>query len=375
MASPDLDALARVSRSIAAKFPSGSQWRCVPIFLIFSFALAGSTPSRAQAQPAQDQKDQDVAEAARQERGRKQIHQKKPKHVYTTEDLKREPILTPEDRAQIEARKNQPAPPYAPQKPQDTVSGSTVANDADPASSPTNAPLGDVARRLRKQKDSQQLQRSSQFHLPFTDADSPVLASPKSPVQPLIPPVAVRPPATVVKPAPRVVAPFRPFVKRSPFERPRILPPPVADAPRAETAQPESRALPAPPAGRFAPSPLISGKLIIVTVKPGDSLWKFAATHLGDGRRWQELLSLNPGLRDPNLIEAGTRIVVPASVAPPRAPTKYSVRHGDTLWTIAQTQLGHGTLWSCIAQANPDLRDANLIREGQVLLLPAACPR
>src|SRR5262249_26158897 len=55
-------------------------------------------------------KDQDVAEADRQERARKQNQQKKNKHVYTAEDLKREHVLTPEDRAQLDAEKNQPAP-------------------------------------------------------------------------------------------------------------------------------------------------------------------------------------------------------------------------------------------------------------------------
>jgi nucleoid-associated protein YgaU len=124
-----------------------------------------------------------------------------------------------------------------------------------------------------------------------------------------------------------------------------------------------------------APSPRISGKLTIVTVRAGDSLWKFAASRLGDGRRWQELLSLNPGLRDPNIIQAGTQIILPASVAPPRAPTKYTVRNGDTLWTVALSHLGHGSSWSCIAHANPDLRNPDLIHAGQVLLLPAACPR
>jgi nucleoid-associated protein YgaU len=131
--------------------------------------------------------------------------------------------------------------------------------------------------------------------------------------------------------------------------------------------------LPAPSAPHVSPSPAISGKLTIVTVKPGDSLWKFAASRLGNGRRWQELLALNRGLHNPDLLEVGSQIVVPASLASPRAPTKYTVRPGDTLWTIAQTQLHHASAWSCIAHANPDLRDANLIHEGQVLLLTPSC--
>jgi nucleoid-associated protein YgaU len=121
--------------------------------------------------------------------------------------------------------------------------------------------------------------------------------------------------------------------------------------------------------------PSVSTKLTVVTVKPGDSLWKFAAERLGNGLRWHELVSVNPGLRDPNHIEAGSQLVLPTSVSPLRTATKYTVRHGDTLSGIAQSQLRHATSWSCIAQANPAILDANLILEGQVLLLPASCTR
>jgi nucleoid-associated protein YgaU len=399
MTSPDLDALARVSCLTAVKSPFGSQRYCVSALLIFSFAVVSAAPSRAQDQiQDQTQKDQSLAEAARQERARKESQQKKSKHVYTADDLKRDHILTPEDRAQLEARKNQQlVGPTNSQQSQDAVSASTVAPDvndsartpevdaAAPATNSANVPLGDLARRLRKEKQSQQLQRSAEFHLPF--ADAPVLASPKAPAQPLVPPAVTVPP-TVVNPAPRVVAPLRPFVKRSPFERPRVLPAPsvaphafspaapaLAPAPHelAPIPRVEPRVLLATPSARVAPSKPISGKLVIVTVQPGDSLWKFAAARLGDGRRWQELLSLNPGLRDPNLLEVGSQIVVPASLAASRTPMKYTVHHGDTLTSIAQTQLDHPTSWSCIAQANPELRDANLIHEGQVLLIPSAC--
>ena len=387
MASSDLDALARISCLTAVKSPFGSLRYCVPALLIFFFAVTGAAPCRAQ-DPAQDQnqdqKDQGVADAARQERARKESKQRKSKHVYTVEDLKRDHILTPEDRAQLEARKNQqPSDPANTQQPQDAVAGSAIAQDANstavaadanaatPSANSSNVPLGDVARRVRKEKQSQELQRSAEFHLPF--ADAPVLASPKAPAQPLVPPDVV--PPTVVNPAPRVVAPLRPFVKRSPFERPRVLPaPPAISAPSAIVPTPlVPRLLPAPSAPRVSPSAAFSGKLIVVTVKPGDSLWKFAASRLGNGRRWQELLALNPGLRNPDVLQVGSQIAVPSSVAPPPAPAKYTVRHGDTLWTIAQAQLHRGSAWSCIAQANPDLRNASLIHEGQVLLLPASC--
>ena len=231
----------------ATPSPSGSRRRGVPMILIFSFAFAaGQCRAQEQTQQSQervqsrtpDQK-QSVAEAARQERSRKQSHQKA-RHVYTAEDLQREHILTPQDRAELEARKNQPpTAPVGPQKPPEGASGATVAENlhaASPSANSAEVPLGDIARRLRREKESQQLQRSAEFPLPF--ADAPVLASPRPPAQPLLPSVTVAPP-TVVVPSPRVVAPSRPFVKRSPFERPRVLPaPPVA-------------------ARRFAPAPSV----------------------------------------------------------------------------------------------------------------------
>src|SRR5215467_11385461 len=168
MTSPDLDAPARVSCLTAVKSPFGSLRVCAPAVLIFSFVVIGAPPSRAQDQPqdqTQSQKDQSVAETARQERARKEDQQKKSKHVYTADDLKRDHILTQEDRAQLEAHKNQqPAAPTNSQRPQDAVAASAVAQDvngsaATPAADATapdatseNVPLGDVARRLRKEK-------------------------------------------------------------------------------------------------------------------------------------------------------------------------------------------------------------------------------
>jgi len=112
---------------------------------------------------------QDVAEAARQERAQKESKQKKSKHVYTEQDLKRDGILTPEDRAQVEAKKNQLAAPSA-EKAQEAVDAQSLSPEAS---------LGDVARRFRKQKQSQKLQQTGEFHLPI--ADAPVLLRRKKP--------------------------------------------------------------------------------------------------------------------------------------------------------------------------------------------------
>jgi nucleoid-associated protein YgaU len=318
---------------------------CVPGILLSSCALFFTTECYAQ----------DVADTAKQERARKESQQKKFKHVYTEEDLKRTQILTLEDRAQIEARKNQAAP--------DTEEKSLDALDA--KSVLPDAPLGDVARRFRRLKELQKLQQSAEFHFPFTDAS--VLASPK-PMQP-VRPHSFKPAAPA---APRF-APYRAPVKRSPFARPRIFTaaPPLVAAPRP----PAARLAPAKPPAPVAPATASVNptKPNVVTVKRGDSLWKLAEQHLGHGLRWHDLLSSNPDILDPNQIVAGSQIVLPTSISSVRTATKFTVRRGDTLSQIALSQLGRATFLACIAHANPAIRDANLIYAGQVLLLPASC--
>jgi len=321
-----------------------------PGILFLTCALFGATHCSAQ----------DVAEAARQERAQKESQQKKFKHVYTEQDLKRAQILTPEDRNQMEAKKNQTAPAAA----------ENLQEPFDVQSLPPDASLGDVARRFRKQKESQRLQRSAEFHLPF--ADAPVLASPKPSVMPLRPPVS--------NPAPPRFAPYQPPVKRSPFQRPRVFfsaPALVMPSrPPAIRVTPPQPAAPAPIAPVTPIVPLAPGgaaRFNTVVVKPGDSLWKIAEQNLGKGLRWHELLATNPGIVDANHIVAGSQVYLPVAIFPLETATKITVRKGDTLSKIARRQLGHASLWSCIARANPAINDANLIFAGQQLLLPGSC--
>ncbi len=130
---------------------------------------------------------------------------------------------------------------------------------------------------------------------------------------------------------------------------------------------------PADPAAAIAPA--APAKLNVVVVKPGDSLWKLAEENLGKGLRWHDLLAVNPAIVDADHIEAGSQIFLPSIASSFRTATKIIVRKGDTLTSIAHAQFGHASYWSCIAQANPAIRDANVIFEGQVLLLPASCKR
>jgi LysM repeat protein len=86
------------------------------------------------------------------------------------------------------------------------------------------------------------------------------------------------------------------------------------------------------------------------------------------------LLSANPDAADP--VPKGTRLVVPDETAsagppPPQAERTYTVARGDTLGAIARR---HGTSVAEILRLNPAVVDPDRIDVGQVLRLPAAAP-
>jgi nucleoid-associated protein YgaU len=385
---PRRTGLGRISRPI--RFAA-------PAILFLSFALFGATISR-----AQDQQDQTVAEAARQERARKQESQKRAKHVYTEEDLKHPSILTPEDRAQIEAKRNECA-----QK----NNCSPAPSQNPPATLDANAPasgtsLGEVARQLRKQKELQALKpkQSELFHLPFS---TPALASPilperppiRPPSQPVLRPKTSSPkmPSNVFRRDPFSAVPVRPEVHAKVRKeilssvRPDIHPDvskdvrPTLRAPvrSIPPALPRISSRPATPNILIQPKrPLPSAAMATphtISVQPGDSLWKLAQQNLGRGNRWPQLLASNPWIADPNQIRAGAHLNLPAVAATAvsshgaNAAATIKVRKGDTLWTLAKSGLGRFSAWPCLAAANPSLVDPNRIYRGQLLVVPSAC--
>jgi nucleoid-associated protein YgaU len=116
-----------------------------------------------------------------------------------------------------------------------------------------------------------------------------------------------------------------------------------------------------------------------VRVRRGDSLWKIAARHLGDGKAWRRIADANPQIADPNRIHIGDVIRLPeaassieASRSAREAWPVVRVARGDTLWQLATARFGRGTAWTCIAATN-QLRNPDLILPGQVLALPEAC--
>jgi nucleoid-associated protein YgaU len=152
---------------------------------------------------------------------------------------------------------------------------------------------------------------------------------------------------------------------------------PVADA--VQPTAPVSTVHSAAPSVVAVPAQPVATQRTI-SVKPGDSLWKLAQQNLGRGSRYTELLAVNPAIVDANQIRAGARLILPAvtassaaRVAGSNAPTTIKVRKGDTLWTLAKSNLGRSSAWPCLAAANPSLRDPNRIYAGQSLILPGDC--
>lgn len=81
-------------------------------------------------------------------------------------------------------------------------------------------------------------------------------------------------------------------------------------------------------------------------------------------------------LVDPTFSDLVGDISVDPSLAPPApaaaAPKTYTVVKGDSLWKIAETHWGKGTLYPKIIEANPDkLKDEkSVIHPGDVLVIP-----
>jgi len=367
---PRSPGLRRISRSIRFAAPA--------ILFLYCATFCASV-SR-----AQDQQDQSVAEAARQERARKQELQKRAKHVYTAEDLKHRNILTPDDRAQIEAKRNECAQKNNCSAPTQNPPASLDANSPAPGNS-----LGEVARQLRKQKELQALKpkQTEPFHLPFT---TPALASPILPERPAIRPPAQpdlhpKTPSNVFRRDPFAAVPIRPEVRRpedrsgvrenvSPdvhaddhvvrenirptiregvlsFVRPNVRPdfskdvrpklrphgritapalPKISSRPAAPNILIQPMQPPAPVHSLQPVAPIETARPIqpkrplhtviatqkTVSVQRGDSLWKLAQQNLGRGNRWPELMASNPWIADPNQIRAGAQLNLPVAAFP-----------------------------------------------------------
>ena len=105
------------------------------------------------------------------------------------------------------------------------------------------------------------------------------------------------------------------------------------------------------------------------TVKAGDTLWDIAQSQLGNGSRYKEIMTLN-GLTS-DIIQPGQVLKLPvggASNAGSDTTKTYTVKTGDTLWDIAQTLLDNGARYKEIVSLNN--LHSSIIYPGQVLKIP-----
>jgi LysM repeat protein/DNA-binding SARP family transcriptional activator len=133
-----------------------------------------------------------------------------------------------------------------------------------------------------------------------------------------------------------------------------------------------------------------------VTTVRGDSLWRLAQTHLGDGMRWKEIAELNVEraqadgqhltVDDPSipvgwvLLLPDDAVNVPPSTTLPEGTEEVLVQPGDTLSELAQTYLGSASRADEIAattapRTQPDgrhLTDPNIIDVGWTVEVPTA---
>ncbi|MDN3451198.1 LysM peptidoglycan-binding domain-containing protein [Planococcus sp. APC 3906] len=103
------------------------------------------------------------------------------------------------------------------------------------------------------------------------------------------------------------------------------------------------------------------------TVKAGDTLYSIALKY----KVTVAALAKANNITNYNLIRVGQVLLIPGTTTPPPATTvKYTVKAGDTLYSIATK---YKVTVAALAKAN-NITNYNLIQVGQVLIIPVAAP-
>jgi nucleoid-associated protein YgaU len=257
---------------------------------------------------------QSLGDVARQERERKRNQPRRATHVYDNNDLARSQILLPEDRERAQALKEKITP--AASEPVVEAAGSEPEMNA--------LPLGDIAQRYRTLKTDRQEPKSQ------SRAGQPALSAPL-------------------------------------LAYPAFSPPPVRPSAPLHVVNTQKEH-----AGKTMRSEKIDG-VTRVRVQPGDTLWKLAGKYLGRGKDWLLLAAINPRVTDLMRLQVGTWVRLPDEAPNFQPPKRVRVERGDSLWKLSLANFGNGSAWTCIAQANPQLQNAELIFPGQILTIPGSC--
>ena len=293
---------------------------------------------------------QDLGEIARQERARKKEQPDRAAYVYTNDDLHREHILVPEDRARVLAAREAASKP-ATQVAQSPAAGAPAANASSarattlaptaaqtisasavspqPSSTPTAATTTTTTASVpvpttsnsNDSSVSQQFSKPAQFASPKV-AMAEQQSSPLEAILELVheQEVSAREAAAQKRaarhratPSALIDIPFSGDREPQPSRQAEWAPEEKKKTVRREGAAEVPAPVP-PTVRRHAAAraePVDLGVTDIVTVEPGDSLWKLARLYLGSGRRWRELAALNTQILNANLLHVGEWICLP----------------------------------------------------------------
>jgi len=109
--------------------------------------------------------------------------------------------------------------------------------------------------------------------------------------------------------------------------------------------------------------------LKIHMARKGDTLWNLAEKF---NVHPDALFDYNPHIRNPELLEPGVKVKIPIPPSPLEQPPaefmyKHVVRPGDTLWKLSKA-------WNvplkALISVNPQLRNPNVLNEGEFVFVP-----
>lgn len=123
------------------------------------------------------------------------------------------------------------------------------------------------------------------------------------------PPPAEQPPSMTTGEAAQPEAASQPETTSQP-EPPAATPAPQEPAERSQNAPAAPSAPPAAPAAEVAQTEQPSAPPTY-TVKPGDTLWSISSQHLSDPFNWPKLWNVNPAVANPDLIYPGNVLTLP----------------------------------------------------------------
>lgn len=114
------------------------------------------------------------------------------------------------------------------------------------------------------------------------------------------------------------------------------------------------------------------------TVVAGELLGDIALKYYKSSKQWKKIAEANPGL-DPKNLKVGQKLVIPGVEAKPAETAAvtagpgertYTIKSGDSLYSVAKKELGSASRWKEIEKLNNI--SSNELHVGQVIKLPAA---